>query len=215
MARERLRPIGNLRRGLRPLGQILRAIYSRRRDLLFDFDLRDPLPGATAGIPVEFRSAGPADIAAFLDDPAHEVFGRIARRCREQLASGEPFLVGVVGGRIVYHAWAVRRTWRIAGHHRIEMGKGKAVILGCHTIEGFRGRGIYPAALVAQLGLLRQMGVARAFINCNETNLASVRGIQKAGFRRIGSFETVRRAGRVNLVIGPGPRQALESDAPP
>ena len=204
----------NLRKRLRPLGRLLRVLYSRRQNILLQYDLGDPIPEANLSEPIDFRPAAREDVLSFLAHPDHEVAAGAARRHLALLDAGEPFFVGIRDGRIVYRAWAVRKLWRIAGNHHLALGRGKATILGCFTVQSERGKGVYPAALAAQLRLLKAQGVARVFINTEERNAASLRGIQKAGFRQLGGYEIVRLAGGVSLRIEPELRRAVESDWP-
>ncbi len=59
------------------------------------------------------------------------------------------------------------------------------MIGNCFTLPAWRGRGLYPGLLVATCQHLALQGHRRAIITCAPDNLASVRGIEKAGFRRI------------------------------
>ena len=59
------------------------------------------------------------------------------------------------------------------------------MIGNCFTLPAWRGRGLYPRLLVATCQHLSSQGHRRAIITCAPDNLASVRGIEKAGFRRI------------------------------
>lgn len=59
------------------------------------------------------------------------------------------------------------------------------MIGNCFTLPAWRGRGLYPRLLVATCQHLAAQGHSRAIITCAPDNLASVRGIEKAGFRRV------------------------------
>lgn len=59
------------------------------------------------------------------------------------------------------------------------------MIGNCFTLPAWRGRGLYPRLLVATCQHLVAQGHSRAIITCAPDNLASVRGIERAGFRRI------------------------------
>lgn len=206
--------MSRLRRQLRPLGRLLRKIHSRRRNLLLDFDLAGVIPDLIASKPIVFRQATRADLAALLADPRQDLHREAARRFTELFESGDSCFVGLLDGRFVYRAAAVTRRWRIAGRRYMKLGHAKATIMSCFTVEDQRGQGIYPAALVAQLRLLQSNGISRVFINVEETNAASISGIQKAGFKRLGSYEVLRSAGRVRVFIDPELQRALEADPP-
>jgi len=60
---------------------------------------------------------------------------------------------------------------------------GDAGYIGpCKTISNFRGLGIYPYALTSILKFLSEQYVYRALISTSNRNMASIRGIEKAGF---------------------------------
>lgn len=205
-------PVANLRKSLRPLGRLLRKLYSDRRRVVFDYDLAAGVPEPPGG-PITFREATREDVLSLAADPAQEVSRTAARRHRRLLEEGAPFFIGLSGGRIVYHAWASLGRWRIAGPHVLRLGRGNACIMGCFTVASLRGQGIYPAALAAQLRALWRRGARRVFIEAEEGNAASLRGIEKAGFRRLGVYEVRRRAGATRLLIPAGLRRAVEEDS--
>ncbi len=60
------------------------------------------------------------------------------------------------------------------------------------TFPAFRGRGLYVALLVHIVQALTARGAERFFIHCADWNTASLHGIERVGFRRIG-FGIARR----------------------
>jgi hypothetical protein len=65
----------------------------------------------------------------------------------------------------------------------LNLGAREAEIKYCLTLESFRGRGIYPMVLTTVARFLASKGFSRVFICVNKQNTASIRGIQKAGFK--------------------------------
>lgn len=61
-----------------------------------------------------------------------------------------------------------------------------AFIGPCNTYHPYRGRGLYPSALLLACEYLKNIGAKRAFINCKISNVSSVRGIEKACFKKAG-----------------------------
>lgn len=74
----------------------------------------------------------------------------------------------------VYHKGDPNRTLRLAD--------GECEIMFCLTLPEFRGLGLYPNALREIQSDLKRRGYLRCFICVEEGNLASTRGIEKAGF---------------------------------
>ena len=70
------------------------------------------------------------------------------------------------------------------------------MIGNCFTDPGRRGRGFYPRLLRAACCRLADEGYRRIIITCAPDNQASVRGIEKAGFRRVRTLSSLVLAAR-------------------
>jgi len=68
----------------------------------------------------------------------------------------------------------------------LRLEEGECEIKFCLTFPEFRGKGIYPAALHTIQRYLRERGCTRCFICVKADNIASIRGIEKAGFVSVG-----------------------------
>jgi GNAT superfamily N-acetyltransferase len=68
----------------------------------------------------------------------------------------------------------------------LQLDEGECEIKFCLTFPEFRGKGLYPAALDAIQVWLKGQGYRRCFICVKSDNVASIRGIEKAGFRPVG-----------------------------
>ena len=101
--------------------------------------------------------------------------------CRERcyaLFKGETLLtLGWVGLRT-----ALAAAPEVGQRFSVPLGGLLPVIYDCWTPPEFRGRGYYPIALDRMAVTLLQ-DYRQVWIYTLETNLASVKGIQKAGFR--------------------------------
>jgi hypothetical protein len=132
-----------------------------------------PLTGLVAGPADDDRSL--AALAAI--DPG-EVAARRGAGHRPYLArlAGEPVACG-------WSTWSAVEIGEIG--LTFTLPPGERYLWGFVTVGPERGRGIYPHLLQA---ILRHEGTgdARYWIGHTPDNLASARGIQKAGFRRVG-----------------------------
>ena len=77
---------------------------------------------------------------------------------------------------------------------RIGRSESDAYLAGFHVVEAFRGRGLYPALLGAACHDVAAPGVS-AFAETGLHNVASQRGLAKAGFVPIGRLRTRVLAG--------------------
>ena len=116
----------------------------------------------------------------------------LSPRIAEQLSQGEgaEYLVGLRGrdllvavvdesGDVLHHSFVLFDT-------RTKSLLNESIdipLFGhCATRADARGRHLYPMALRYGLGVLSQRGHQRAVINCDPGNLASIKGIEHAGF---------------------------------
>ena len=77
-------------------------------------------------------------------------------------------------------------------HFLKTIGKFGAPVIGdCHTDNAFRGKGIYPYMLVH---IYRELLTAHKeiYILVSPENAPSIRGIEKAGFRKVARVKTTR-----------------------
>ena len=67
----------------------------------------------------------------------------------------------------------------------IQLRPGEAYIWDCGTPPLYRGKHLYPALLTYILGELQEMGLRRVWIGADSDNVASQKGMARAGFRPI------------------------------
>lgn len=77
----------------------------------------------------------------------------------------------------------------------LKLGKNDAEIKYCLTLQKYRGRGIYPVVLQEIIQYLVQRGIKNTYICVKEDNVASIRGIEKAGFKFIKEIWLVKIMG--------------------
>lgn len=159
-------------------------LMQRRADELYEMDL------------AAWRSAGlpPADPQVVLVD-RHNLGSPAVRMVeqgvltaenhayRESLA-GQDQLLALTddAGQVRSYGFVIYESF-----YKRVLGQGADVpmISNCYTPAAFRGQGLYPRLLRATCAVLAAQGHDRAIITCAPDNLASVRGIEKAGFRHV------------------------------
>ena len=77
----------------------------------------------------------------------------------------------------------------------IELRKDEGEVKYSLTLPELRGKGIYPDVLIEVQRYLKGKGYKRLFICTREDNLASVRGIEKAGFTFITKINLIKVMG--------------------
>jgi ribosomal protein S18 acetylase RimI-like enzyme len=126
------------------------------------------------------------------------------------LARGDVGYYAYLGGRVVHRTW-VRRgpvrgpLWLAWGS--LEVGPSQAYVHYCETAPAARGHGIYPAVIAHAAREARDAGARDVLISSRVDNVASLRGIARAGFDERERHVLRIRFGRCvqSRVIGPSP----------
>jgi len=98
-----------------------------------------------------------------------------------RLAHGDEFFGWVHDGRVVSFGWVTFQDRKVGPFPLAEVA-GRAFLYNFYTLEEYRGRGLYPALLLAMRHVLGLEKVAEFVIDVNARNAASARGIEKGGF---------------------------------
>jgi GNAT superfamily N-acetyltransferase len=108
---------------------------------------------------------------------------RVLTRYQNANALYGAFLDGEPAG----YGWLARQTGRIDELLLVfEMPRGETYLWDFVTLPAFRGRGVYPHLL--QEITRQEEHLSRFWIGYDGANLASGRGIEKAGFRVVGDL---------------------------
>jgi RimJ/RimL family protein N-acetyltransferase len=114
----------------------------------------------------------------------HEVWPVNLEQMTMRLHRGDCCFICQVNGRVAHYSWV-----QFSGLHEIrdvshqfEIRQCHAWIYHCRTAEWARGMQIYPFVLTRILNLCKARDCRQAWIYTTPKNIASQRGIQKAGF---------------------------------
>lgn len=89
----------------------------------------------------------------------------------------------------ISYVWASSKQERVEElFNTIELKEGEVYLYDAFTMPEWRGKALYPAILSRQLQHFKQQGFRRALIFTVEENIASRRGITRAGFYH---FQTI------------------------
>jgi len=156
-------------------------LFAQETLCLFEVDLKGPAgPACPARFAVEYRLLDTATWAAQRHTshiPDRHLFpARFAR--------GEQFWTVQHEDKILSYCWATQEPVEIGEIRCIMCPRGDEVYLyDAFTFAEYRGQNLYPALLQRVLDASRQQGLRRALIFVLSDNMASIRGVQKAGFR--------------------------------
>jgi hypothetical protein len=91
------------------------------------------------------------------------------------------------GDELAHVSWVVPPEQEAAtGPRIVGLKSGEIEISACYTSPAFRGRSIYPHVIRCLAAIYREQGTKLIWMKTNADNIASQRGIEKAGLKRRG-----------------------------
>lgn len=176
--------------------QVLRRIPPRRFDVLVYRSAASACPPSPLPVGLSLDKVGPGGSTGW---------DEIDRRLRND---AHCYLV-TDGEMLIHESWVFRGSMML---HRLGVSLSCPVIGECVTAPGYRGLGLYPFAL-AEIArdldseLIPDLS-APAYVLVDQGNGASIRGLDKAGYRLAGQASGVRVAGRLFVSSSTLPRPA-------
>ncbi|MDB6073437.1 MAG: FemAB-related protein system-associated [Verrucomicrobiaceae bacterium] len=99
----------------------------------------------------------------------------------------------LAGEELVHVSWMVTAEHdKLCAERAILVEEGEVEITHCFTSDAHRGKGIYAHAIRLLCQQAREMGVTRVMMTTHQTNVASQRGIEKAGLSFVGMVRQIR-----------------------
>lgn len=139
----------------------------------------DNIPVIEPAIPCEVSSLAESELARL-----HEVWPVPLEEMKTRLERGDLCFVAIAEGRVAHYSWA-----QFSGLHeirdvgqRVEVQRGHVWVYHCRTADWARARQIYPFVLTRLLAESKSRNCHAAWIYTSAENIASLRGIEKAGF---------------------------------
>ena len=146
------------------------------------------------------------------DPPTLDYLVRAASRLRRQEAEG--YALVDAGGRLLHFAWATKFNGFFLSelNAKIEAPSADCVMLfDCWTPAAARGHGFYGQTIALIANDLEQKG-KRPWVFSASSNMASIRGVQKAGFLRRYSLERQRFLGWQRVKSKPPATRELRAE---
>jgi len=164
-------------------------VLQRRR--IYAFDLGEPVPTVESRLALRFETEPDFEGEG---DPPELVFRALT------------------GSDVVYQMRiALRRDDFIRLLRGCSVPPRPIFLYDCYTHASYRGQGAYPASLTHALRLARERGYDGAYIRVERRNVASARGIERAGFR---PAAVIVHAALFGIPIGPFGRPAQWAATP-
>lgn len=152
---------------------------------LFSFQLSRPIPEIEAEEGAEYYLLNPetrAEVESLTSLMGEEVVNA-------RFDQGEVCGVAWFNSAVVSYCWVAFQQAKVGEINRIiKLRRNELYLYDAFTLPHYRGKGLFPALLIAILGLARSQGYSRALIFSLRENRPSVIGIEKAGFRLLQSI---------------------------
>jgi GNAT superfamily N-acetyltransferase len=185
----------------------------RRPGTFWVFNLDWPAPAGLAPlVPAAFERLGLESAG-----PLSRAMGHAAPEAvRARFAAGRRCYAALVREELAAYGWVSFDEEEIGEMRlRLRLAPGEAYIWDCATAPPFRRRRLYTALLAHITRELRAEGLCRVWIGADQDNVASQRGMARAGFKPVADIVVARAlAMRLVWVRGrPGVPEPLVSDA--
>jgi hypothetical protein len=174
-------------------------------------DMDGPLAEVTPLLPVQFSRAGQESIPALA-----AAMGGSPREIEKRLESGKRCYTAWVGDGLAAYGWISFQEEAIGELNlRVRLLPGEAYIWDCATLPPYRQNGLYSALLAGMLAGLQADQFCRTWIGANLENVASQRGMRRAGFHHVADLVLAKVfARRLVWVLGrPGVTENLVMEA--
>jgi hypothetical protein len=161
----------------------------RRAGVIWALDLDEPPPPLTPRIPATFRLAGLESVSALSEAMGGDASAEILKR----FETGRRCYTAWVADQLAAYGWVSFNEEHIGELNlHITLLPGEAYIWDCATLPAFRQNYLYSALLVHILGALRSEKLCRVWIGADLDNVASQRGIARAGFKAVADLLIAR-----------------------
>jgi hypothetical protein len=184
----------------------------RRRGTIWVLDLDEEAPPILPRVHADFRRLT-SDLAPALAASTSAItLVEITRR----LEGGRQCYVVWAEGQVAAYGWVSLEEEDIGELNlRIRLLPGEAYIWDCATLPAFREKLLYSALLIYMLGELRAQHLCRAWIGADLDNVASQKGMARAGFQHVADLviERVLAMRQVWVTGLPGVPESLVAEA--
>jgi hypothetical protein len=154
----------------------------RRAGVIWALNLDEPTCVITPPITATFRPAGLESVPVLAEAMGPDASVEILKR----FETGRRCYAAWAGDKLAAYGWVSFNEEHIGELNlHLTLLPGEAYIWDCVTLPAFRRNYLYSALLVYILGELSSENLCRVWIGADFDNIASQRGIARAGFRQV------------------------------
>jgi ribosomal protein S18 acetylase RimI-like enzyme len=153
----------------------------RRAGTIWMLNLDKPKPALIPHMDITFRRINSDDEPALVS-----ATGYAASEIHKRFETGRHCYAAWTEDQIAAYGWVSFEHEDIGELNlQIKLLPGEAYIWDCATLLQFRGKYLYSALLIYILAELRAQGLCRAWIGADVENIASQKGMRRAGFHHV------------------------------
>lgn len=184
----------------------------RRAGTIWGLNLDEKIPVLTPRVRAEFRRVTSDLVPALCTIRGPDASAEFT----ERFVTGRQCFGAWVGGQLAAFGWVSIDEEHIGELNlRIKLLPGEVYVWDCETASDQRGKGLYSALLIHILNELRAQNTCRAWIGADLNNIASQKGIARAGFHHVADLviERVVALRQVWVVGLPGIPESIVAEA--
>jgi len=184
----------------------------RRAGTIWMLNLDEEIPAIVPRVHAEFRRLTPDLVPALCAIRGHEASAEFAQR----FATGRQCYGAWIEDQLVVFGWVSMEDEHIGELNlHIKLLPGEVYVWDCETATAYRGKGLYSALLIYILNELRAQNVCRAWIGADLDNVASQKGIARAGFHHVADLviERIVAVRQVWVTGLPGVPESIVAEA--
>lgn len=185
------------------LKQLIRQTFSISTEIGFTLDLtKNNIPEVKAKIPYSLRLASKEDMDELLHmakaEDKEAVYHFIMQKWRYENGYHNYYIAKTIDTNeicfvqsIIYPEDVKMAKGRFK-HMFPSLKEGEAIIESSYTFKKYRGNGLQPAITTDSFRLCKEQGLKRMIGHVIKDNIASIKGNEKAGFRRFEEVSTIK-----------------------
>lgn len=176
---------------LKVLRYIRKNICGITKAIIFELDLEHPVPKIATKLELSFRMATKKDIDS-MDDERYGYDQSAKQYSRDRLAKGDSCVLALFNGKIIGYVWIMKDHIDISKFNYISLSKKRVSTYNAFVLKEFRGKRVRNAMNVYLIDIIRKSG--KRFVVCvvDKDNKASIKCVERAGFKRIGCVNQFR-----------------------
>lgn len=147
--------------------------------------------------PLEIRKGSTEDVGLIVDMLKDRDESAVRRRVKFLFDNGGEMFLAFNEGRLAHISWLLYHPGIGESYFNVKLKPDEAYISSVYTPPEFRGRNIYPVVLQHIMRYVAEKNKKRCFITTGPTHVASIKGIEKAGFSFAGKLRMFRLFGKM------------------